>query len=407
MEARLRTAHNQLQTMIDAMPSALVGLAPDGTITHWNTAAGLMFGLEAAEALGRPLTDIRALFPEPAGLIEECLKNRRPTASRRFNRVTEGSTSHYELLVYPLDSGDETGAVIRVDDATERVRLQEIMVQTEKMMSVGGLAAGMAHEINNPLGGVVLGAENILRRLSPDLEPNRRAALAQGTDMTVITGYLEQRKVVPLVEGVLESGLRAARIVADMLAFSRSGHSEFTPTLLNELLDRTVALAANDYDLKKQYDFRHIEIVREYDPGLGPVVCQVNKIEQVILNLLKNAAQALAGRPRPAGEPPRITLRTGVEGDLARVEVGDNGPGMDETTRRRVFEPFFTTKPVGVGTGLGLSISYFIITDNHRGRLSVDSQPGEGSRFIIHLPFSGPGSRRAGKGSDPPPGEDE
>ena len=170
-----------------------------------------------------------------------------------------------------------------------------------------------------------------------------------------------------------------------MLAFSRTTTTEFQPARIEEILDTTVRLAANDYDLKKKYDFRHIEIVRDLDPELDTVICEPMEIEQVLLNLIKNAAQAMATEGSPL--PHRIILRTRKEADYARIEVEDNGPGMDEMTRRRVFEPFFTTKAVGAGTGLGLSVSYFIVTEQHKGTIDVNSAPGQGTCFIIRLPL--------------------
>jgi signal transduction histidine kinase len=192
------------------------------------------------------------------------------------------------------------------------------------------------------------------------------------------------------MQGIVEAGNRASRIVADMLAFSRRSVSEFLPNRLDTMLETVVRLADSDYDLKKKYDFRQIEVVREYDPLLGEVMCDRPQIEQVFLNLIKNAAHALATLPPKV--PRRIILRTRHDGNYARVEVVDNGPGMDEVTRKRAFEPFYTTKEVGIGTGLGLSVSYFIITDQHKGTMSVSSHLGEGCRFVIRLPITGAAS---------------
>ena len=119
---------------------------------------------------------------------------------------------------------------------------------------------------------------------------------------------------------------------------------------------------------------------------MGPLECDKTEIQQVILNLIVNAAQAMGKHPEQ-GKMPKITLRTRLDGDYARLEVIDNGPGMEEETRRRLFEPFYTTKDVGVGTGLGLSVSYFIVYDQHQGSMQVESAPGEGARFIIRLPL--------------------
>jgi len=116
------------------------------------------------------------------------------------------------------------------------------------------------------------------------------------------------------------------------------------------------------------------------------VKCEASKIQQVIFNILKNGAQVMSESVEKKKEP-RFTLRLMPEEDMARIEIEDNGPGMDEATRKRVFEPFYTTKPVGAGTGLGLSVSYFIITENHGGTMEVESEPGKGAKFIIRLPL--------------------
>jgi signal transduction histidine kinase len=147
-----------------------------------------------------------------------------------------------------------------------------------------------------------------------------------------------------------------------------------------------VELAANDYDLKKKYDFRSISIIKDYEDI--PQVSMVSlEIEQVLLNLLKNAAQAMIANP--TDRRPSITLRLRREDRYAVIEVEDNGPGMTEDIRRRVFEPFFTTKEPGVGTGLGLSVSYMIVTQNHKGLMEVQSTPGRGTVFKVSLPIGG------------------
>ena len=122
-----------------------------------------------------------------------------------------------------------------------------------------------------------------------------------------------------------------------------------------------------------------------------PVSCSATEIEQVVLNLLRNAAQAMGSGGGAAGKP-YITLRLYQEGGFAVMEIADNGPGIAEPELKRIFEPFFTTKGVGVGTGLGLSVSYFIITNNHNGSMTAESAPGRGANFIIRLPLDGPGA---------------
>ncbi len=170
-----------------------------------------------------------------------------------------------------------------------------------------------------------------------------------------------------------------------MLLFSRKSESRMAPANLVELMETAVELAGKDYNLKKKYDFRNIRIIRNFDSNLPRIPCTETEIEQVLLNLLTNAAWAMANEK--SNDPPRITLLIDVEKEMARIEVEDNGPGMDDETRKRIFEPFFTTKPVGEGTGLGLSVSYMIITNNHKGVMEVESEPGKGAKFIIRLPL--------------------
>jgi signal transduction histidine kinase len=138
--------------------------------------------------------------------------------------------------------------------------------------------------------------------------------------------------------------------------------------------------------LKKRYDIRHIGIVREYAADLPAVRCEAGKLQQVLLNILRNGAEAMISDRQP-GRKPQFVLRLQPEVGWVRLEIEDNGPGMPEAVRKRVFEPFFTTKGVGEGTGLGLSVSYFIITEDHGGTLTVESSPGNGARFIIRLPL--------------------
>lgn len=285
------------------------------------------------------------------------------------------------------DDGNALRSLGTVQDVTEHVRMQELIMQSEKMLSVGGLAAGMAHELNNPLGGILQGIQNIQRRISTELDKNRDVAQELGIELESIDTYLQQRNIMDFLHGIKEASERAAVIVDNMLKFSRKPQGTLSPEDLVELVDRTLELAKVDYDLKKSYDFKNIEIVRDYDTSTGTVPCIPSEIQQVLLNLLRNAAQAFQATELPADKP-RVLLRIHRKGQMACIDVSDNGPGMDEKVRQRVFEPFFTTRKVGEGTGLGLSVSYFIVTQEHRGSLSVASQPGKGATFTLCLPVA-------------------
>jgi signal transduction histidine kinase len=170
-----------------------------------------------------------------------------------------------------------------------------------------------------------------------------------------------------------------------MLDFSRLSQSNRVSCSLPAIVDKALALASSDFDLKKSFDFKKIAISKKYCESIPHIECTETDIEQVVLNLLRNAAQAM-GEDWPE---PFIEIRLSRQNDWARLEVEDNGPGIPEAIQNRIFEPFFTTKAPGVGTGLGLSVSYFIITKGHGGKMSVQSTPGRGSVFTVELPLHG------------------
>ncbi|MCG8618308.1 MAG: ATP-binding protein [Desulfobacterales bacterium] len=383
---------NYLSNIIDSMPSALVGIDTDGHVTQWNQRAVDITGISQEEALGSPLSKV---FPRLAGemeRIEVSIRQRRSQILPK-NPFRRGDDIFYEdITIYPLTANGAEGAVIRIDDVSDKVRMEERMIQSEKMMSVGGLAAGMAHEINNPLAGMIQTADTLKKRLTTiDLPANKKTADDLGISMTAIREFMTARKVPRMLETIRTSGLRAADIVTNMLTFARKGDSGMLLNDLALLMDETLSLAASDYDLKKSYDFKEVNIIKNYHRDMPQVPCEPGKIQQVFLNILTNGAQAMCGYRETAGPEytPEffISIQPDITGTMVRIEIEDNGPGMDEKTRKRVFEPFFTTKPEGEGTGLGLSVSYFIINENHNGQLSVSSTPGAGTSFLITLPM--------------------
>lgn len=386
-EEELERLRNYLVSMINSMPSLLVGVDADCTVTQWNREAERVTGKPREAVIGKPLEDVVPDMAPEMEKVREAMRNKTIQTWTKSHNLDQGETRYQDVIIYPLAAKGMDGAVLRMDDVTEKVRLQEMMLQSEKMLSVGGLAAGMAHEINNPLAAIIGYTYNIRKRTFGDLKANLAAAEECGTTLDSLRCYLEKRGVAKMLDGIHESGDRAAKIVSNVLSFSRKSEKRLGSHNLTPLLESTLDLAASDYNMKKQYDFRKIEIVREYDPDLPPVYCEGTELQQVFFNLLKNGAEAMAEKDF-GDEPPRFILRTRREDKYGVVEIEDNGPGLSDSVRKRIFEPFFTTKQVGMGTGLGLSVSYFIVTEQHNGIMEVHSVPGRWTRFVIKLPFS-------------------
>ena len=184
-----------------------------------------------------------------------------------------------------------------------------------------------------------------------------------------------------MMDLIVDSGKRAAKIVNNILSFSRKSEEDFAYNNIAKLLDESVELASSDYDLKKKYDFKNIKIVRECKDEGCIIPCEFSQIQQVFFNILRNGAEAMKST-----KDPKFIIRMYHKNNMFVIEFEDNGPGLEESVAKRVFEPFFTTKAVGEGTGLGLSVSYFIIVEKHGGKLEVESVLGRGAKFIVSLP---------------------
>ncbi|NMY93402.1 MULTISPECIES: sensor histidine kinase [Pseudomonas] len=388
IEKKLTGFQNYLNSIIDSMPSALIALDEQLYVTQWNQEASALSGTRLDQALNQPIflafEPLKPYLPQLKATVEQHTVER----IERVTWIKDDEPKHYALTFYPLMGGAGRGVVIRIDDITQRLSLEEMMVQSEKMLSVGGLAAGMAHEINNPLGAILHNVQNIRRRLSTELPKNLEHAEQVGVELETVNRYLQSREVPQLLDGIQQAGARAAKIVTHMLSFSRRSNRQMAPCDLPALIDQAVEIAGNDFDLAIGFDFKGQAIIRQFDPALGPVPGTANELEQVLLNLLKNAAQAIHLREDDS-EPGRIILRTRLNPPWAEIQVEDNGIGMSESVRKRTFEPFFTTKEIGQGTGLGLSVSYFIITNNHKGQMEVHSTLGQGTCFTLRLPLAG------------------
>ena len=395
-ENQIKKVQSYISSIIDSMPSVLISVDGDLIVTQWNSAAEKATGISNSEAHGKRLLDIFPQIRNEAYLLNESMDTRQVRYLSKQPLCGEHALfgkkdkSFEDITIFPLISGDIKGAVIRIDDVTDKVQMEELMIQNEKMLSIGGLAAGMAHEINNPLAGMMQTANVINNRLIDklDLPVNKKAAEEAGTTTQAIAKYMNARDIPRMIRTIIDSGKHAAEVVSNMLAFARKGDHSKSAAIVEELIDKTLELAATDYDMKKKYDFKRIRITKDLSPNLPQLVCEQTKIQQVILNILRNSAQAMQDS---GTENPQIIIRahSSDNGELINIEFEDNGPGMNEETTKRVFEPFYTTKTVGNGTGLGMSVSYFIIAENHGGEISVTSKLDKGTTFYITLPAKG------------------
>jgi two-component system NtrC family sensor kinase len=345
------------QEVVDAISPALCIVDRAGAIRRANRAFADLVNAPPASLIGRPW---QAFVPP-----EWSLDLQRALDQQGAGREVELRTGErtYAVTAVPISSKDFSAVVLLFDDQTERRRLQDQLIQSEKMSAIGQLIAGIAHDLNNPLASVV-GFADFLAEV-PNVPPSIREPL------TVVRDEAE----------------RASSIVRNLLGFARKQDHQRRPTALKPLLDATFVL------LRNQLMAQQVEAQVEIEPDLPMPDVDPNQIQQVFVNLINNAAQAIAS----TGRPGTILVRARRWLDGVAIDIIDDGPGMSEALAAQVFEPFFTTKAEGEGTGLGLSISQGIVKE-HGGRIMLSSEEGRGSTFTVQLPLS---TRSAAPATDP------
>jgi two-component system NtrC family sensor kinase len=347
----MRQAEWRFRTLFRAAPDAvLTVLQTTGRVREANDAVREVFGLEPHQMVGRQLLDI--LLPSDRPLLEEAIGTAfagQPARVEVHVLTPQGQPRVIALAVSRLPEADPPGALLVARDMTHERELRVRLMESDRLAAVGELVAGVAHEVNNPLSSISAFAQLLLR--DGGLTPSQRESLE------VIRGET----------------IRASQVVKDLLAFARRSEPQSTPLDLNGVVGRTLRM--------RQYQFSEAAVRVESDlaPDLPSVMGDARQLQQVCLNLLTNAVQAMS----PTGGLLRV--RTYQTNDRVRLEVQDTGPGIAVDARAHIFEPFFTTKKEGEGTGLGLSVSYGIVT-THGGTIEVAETGPEGTTFRVTLP---------------------
>ena len=339
----LSSAKREWEKTVDAISQAICIVDAHGTVRRANRVFADLIQTTVTAIPGRPW--ISLLPPAWSDPVARAISE--PTANSVEIRAGERV-----LLLTAIPMAEPGSAVLVFEDQTERRRLQEQLIQSEKLSAIGQLIAGVAHDLNNPLASVV-GFSDFLAE-AVDVPASLREPL----------------------QVIRQEAERAATIVKNLLSFARSREGERTRQPVRAVLESTLGLLRNQLMAQK------VEATLEVEPGLPDIEVSVNQIKQVFVNIINNACQAIAS-DAPSG---RIWIAAKRVRDHVTVSVTDSGPGMTEEIAARVFEPFFTTKPEGEGTGLGLSISQGIVRE-HGGRITLETRAGSGSTFTVELPI--------------------
>jgi PAS domain S-box-containing protein len=388
----------QADALLASISSVLIGAAADGTVTNWNASAESLLGIPAAAAVRRPFAECGARWDWTAvrAGVGRCLAERKPVRLEtfRFDR-TDGSEGVLGATIYPVrESAERTGFLLLAADLTQKMALEAQLRHAQKMESVGQLAAGIAHEINTPIQYAGDNLRFLQEAFSDLLQLFARIEQAGGTpgatpqELAQAIGKAAAAADLPYlrdeVPRAIQQGLegidRVSRIVRAMKEFSHPARDK-TATDINKAIESTITVARNEWKYVA-------DMVTELDPSLPPVICLPGEINQVVLNLIVNAAHAIADVVGDgSGSKGTITVGTSRVGEWIEIRVKDTGAGIPESIRAKIFDPFFTTKEVGKGTGQGLSIVHTVVVKEHGGSVSFESQVGRGTTFFVRLPL--------------------
>jgi PAS domain S-box-containing protein len=342
------------ENIIESVNVGILVVDVEGHITTWNSSLEAMMGISRDRALRRNIhevldKDLIETIQNVSGQDTWVLRETRHIY--KYNATTEDGrplTLNLSLAPFEAARGVITGTLIVLENVTERAHLEKQLLEREKLSSIGLLAAGVAHEVNTPLAGISSYAQMLIQQI-PDGDPKHK-----------------------LLEKIHVQTLRASGIVNNLLNFSRTGDADFREVVVNKVLDDTIQL------LEPQLRNSRVDILRHYGQELIPAHGNASKLQQVFMNLILNARDAM-----PEGG--RLTIQTRMVETSLVIDFRDSGQGIEPENIARIYDPFFTTKDVGLGTGLGLAISYGIIQE-HGGRIFVESRPNEGAHFTIKLP---------------------
>ncbi len=333
----------------DAIPDMLAIHDGYGRLLRANLALQVRLGGDPRMFLGKPCGDI---LVSVVGRAEGCPHEEATTQRRSVSREIQGASGSFSLTAIPcFDAAGRCLYIIHVcRDITEETHIREHLLQSEKMAAVGGLVSGVAHELNNPLTGVVGFSELLLKN---NQEPKLKKSLQR----------------------IHDEANRAARIVGNLLTFARKHRPESVMVDINAVLEKTLDLRAYELRVNK------IKVVADLARDLPQTLADPNQLVQVFMNIITNAEQAM----RDANGKGTLTISSVLAGNAIRVKFQDDGPGIAPRHIKKIFDPFFTTKPVGQGTGLGLSICHGILKE-HGGTIEAASKQGQGTTFSITLP---------------------
>lgn len=369
--SKLRASEAYIKDILKSMPLMLIGVNKDGKITQWNTRAEDVTGTKAENILGKNLWDAYPIITVSPEQVNDAIEKNEPLAIKYSQR----GQYCYDITIYPLQDQVEPGVVILIDDVTKKMMAENMLIQNDKISSMGELASSMAHDINTPLQSILLDLRTFQHYLSDS---------SQYVNEIANNGMPE--KLTKLFSDAYEKGEKVASIVRNLQDFARGRSDRIQLANMVDLMEHTLELASKVLSGATELKFSDVIIERNYEKDLPMIPCYVTELQQAFLSLLRHAYDAL-GLVDDSDHKPVIKIHMSVNYDSFWIKIQHNGVGLSDEELMYLFEPFIRkdTSNVSYESGKRLSFAYFVITEQHQGQMAVTSDINVGTTFHIQM----------------------
>ena len=391
-ELRESTVSQYYKTIINSLKSIVIIINKQKKIEYLNYEAKKLVktNMSYKEIEGRFLVDIFSITKGYLDEMENVFRTKKSKIYRNEPVIIENKQRYLDISFLPLEFGGEDYLMSISDDVTHKKHAENIIIQTDKMISLGGLTTSLFNEINNPLAAIMQDFQVLKNRIGCTSQLDQDEADLNGIKKESLINYCKNREIFLILKSIDSSSERINRLVSNMLNFIRADENKSSIDI-HKIILNSISICRTDFSLEKKYDFRQIKLETNFYKSDLVIIFPCGKLEHVFFNLVKNAAESIFKKKNSGNYPvdwvPQISIKSYLKPTYVKIKICDNGLGMDDEVKKRIFEPFFTTKKNIKGMGLGLFTTFFILNEFFKATIKVDSIPMKSTIFTIEIPL--------------------
>lgn len=374
-----------VSSIINSMPICLIGLDKNLYVNRWNDKIIDISGVSEENAIGRYIVDLLPHFKLELDLIKDSRDNRIVRKSQKRLRITSQGTKYENVTIFPVDNDEKDSVVVLIEDITDQVELQNMVIQSERAKTIGNLAAGISYEIMNPLAGIIQNSQSLISRFGESVPGNIDIATKYNINLNDLHEYLEERHIFEMLNSIKTSGIAASHVIKTLTSFSKSDYSNMVYSPIDSLITQSMDLAKKRFRAENSNSFKNIIIKESVEKNIPNILCEPIKIVQVLLNMFLFAERNIYMVNNKKDR--EIVITTTIEDNAVRVSVEDNGLLWDVKKLETLKHPYFSGKIEKINEDNSLSLSKFIIEDLHHGKFLIDVNSRGRNIVSIFLPL--------------------